>query len=77
MFSKHLRREVYGLQVCCWYKERGCQWKGELSYLRKHALSCLFRYYVSFLDVFHYIIGFLFTRELKNVKQVCWLEAPM
>ena len=44
VLNKHLRREVYELQVYCWYKERGCQWKGELSYLHKHTQSCQFRY---------------------------------
>ena len=27
--------------------------------------------------IFHYVIGFLFNRELKNVKQVCWLRATL
>ena len=26
---------------------------------------------------FHCVIGFLFNRELKNVKQVCWLGATL
>ena len=44
VLDKHIRREVHEVQVFCRYRDRGCQWKGELSHFHKHTLSCLFRY---------------------------------
>ena len=39
--DKYFRRQVHQLRVFCCHKERGCEWKGELSALNQHIQSCL------------------------------------
>ena len=34
--NKHLQRQVNSLKVCCQHQEVGCQWVGELMYLKEH-----------------------------------------
>lgn len=43
MLDKNHRRKVHKVRVCCWYKEKGCEWVGEL---KRHAASCEMRPWV-------------------------------
>ena len=40
MPDKYHRRKVHEIRVRCWNKDSGCGWVGEVSELKRHAVSC-------------------------------------
>ena len=40
MLNKKFQRKINTLLVFCRHKEKGCEWKGELSQLEQHIASC-------------------------------------
>ena len=60
--SKHFQREVRELHVLCQYKDRGCNWQGELASFHRHICSCRFEqvwkfFLVSSYNVYNNIIS--------------------
>ena len=43
VLDKYHRRKVQEVRVCCWYKDNGCEWVGEVNELKRHADSCVKR----------------------------------
>ena len=43
MLDKYHRRRVHEVRVCCWHKDLGCDWVGEVNELKQHDDSCVNR----------------------------------